>query len=258
MAKKQTAPKKRVVKKKTVAPSKNVMSKPVHETEGRKATEILAGVLAALSVLLAVMVIVATHRSQTYANIQLERFIREAQTRLDLQDVTLNGENADTSDTSDDSAAVDVGGPLAFNFDDTNVKVTLTSFTVLDRFNPQEMLSRSADCGVERPLGYFDALTTDYANALGYEYIFTYTGESQAPESYSVTVVPNVTHYASFNTFVADYDLCSAGGDAYPIQLDPNWLIFGSSCGTGFSDDSGLPVGCIEARTALGDGIVTK
>ena len=63
--------------------------------------------------------------------------------------------------------------------------------------------------------------------------------------------MPNLTHYLTLVDFKKDFDQCSAGGSAYPSQISKDWLLFVSSCGTGFDDGSGHPHGCQKIKDQI-------
>ncbi|MDP3970588.1 MAG: hypothetical protein Q8P90_02715 [bacterium] len=54
-----------------------------------------------------------------------------------------------------------------------------------------------------------------------------------------------------FDQFSKDFDVCAAGGEAYPKMLNNDWLLFTGSCGSGFDDGSGLSVGCDEVKKVV-------
>jgi hypothetical protein len=60
--------------------------------------------------------------------------------------------------------------------------------------------------------------------------------------------LPNKAGYTSVDQFKKDFDICSVGGDAYPKLVNKNWLLFTSSCGSGFDDGSGRIHGCDEVQ----------
>jgi hypothetical protein len=74
---------------------------------------------------------------------------------------------------------------------------------------------------------------------------------SQEPDTFVVTLLPNKAGYTSLDQFKKDFDICAAGGDAYPTMLNSNWLLFVNSCGSGFNDGSGRPIGCDEVQKVV-------
>lgn len=106
----------------------------------------------------------------------------------------------------------------------------------------KERLQAAADAYVQVAL---TAPNTSY-----YEYTVASTDLTQEPHGYQLIVVPNVTNIPDYDTFRAMFDICAAGG-TYPIEMSPDWLVFQTSCGSGYSDGSGLPNGCDEARKGI-------
>lgn len=133
---------------------------------------------------------------------------------------------------------------LFYELNDAPVEVTLTS-SEFD-YTAQLLLANAEECGSDKDLNYFNELTDKFSSAQKEVYTFTYTEESQSPESYIVTVLPNVANYQTLDEFKADFDLCFAGGQEYPTELSETSLMFTSSCGSGFDDGSGNPIGCSE------------
>lgn len=82
----------------------------------------------------------------------------------------------------------------------------------------------------------------------GVRYDFNYLGESQTTTPFSVTVIPNKIGYEDSQQFAAAFQIESAGGSLYPHNVTAEYLSFVNSCGSGFSDDSGKPIGCDVVR----------
>lgn len=107
------------------------------------------------------------------------------------------------------------------------------------------------ECGTDYEDGYFEDLFAQMEDETVYKYEFTYLGESQSPGAYTLSVVGNVPGYADLDAFDKDFGICAVGGGAYPVDMNENWLVFGSSCGSGYDDGSGLPHGCEEVKDDL-------
>lgn len=103
------------------------------------------------------------------------------------------------------------------------------------------------ECGRNPSLEHLTDLQVAFNGKELRRYTFTYLPDSQAPNALVVSVLPNTFGYDSVEAFRSDFDQCYAGGDRYPSDLNDRWLMFVSGCGTGFSDDSGRPIGCVEA-----------
>ena len=111
-------------------------------------------------------------------------------------------------------------------------------------FTAATLKSNSEDCGTKHVVGYFDKLITKFKDTKKVVYNFTYQETSQDNLVYKITIVPNKPNYTSLDQFTKDFDQCFIAGDAYPLALNKDWLLFVSSCGAGFEDGSGRPDGC--------------
>jgi hypothetical protein len=107
------------------------------------------------------------------------------------------------------------------------------------------------ECGNNQTASYFSNLVSKFSGATKTVYNFKYTGTSQESDTFVVTLLPNKAGYSSLDQFKKDFDQCYAGGDAYPTMLNSDWLLFVNSCGTGFDDGSGKPIGCQEVRDVV-------
>lgn len=76
---------------------------------------------------------------------------------------------------------------------------------------------------------------------------------TQTPHSFSITAIPNHTGIKTMDEFMRYFNVCEAGASAYPYEVHEDWLVFRTSCGSGYADDTELPVGCAEAESALTD-----
>jgi len=145
----------------------------------------------------------------------------------------------------------EIAAPITYTDDPAIFSVQKTEFDVSDRFTAKQLSDNSAGCGTGKSEDYFDNLLSYYPNgAKGVEYSFVYSGKSQQPEAWKVTVLPNIG-YDDAGEFMEDFDVCSAGGEMYPTQLSSRFLLFESSCGTGFDDGSGLVHGCDAVQKAV-------
>lgn len=233
------------------------MAKSTSKVQKKNLLPMLAIFLSAASIALALLVVVQMKVTEKQNQLRLEHFMDAVQNQLDELEAA-NGAQELTQPTNTSSGPSEPTGPLTYDLDTSLARVTQIEFEVLERFSVEELEARAAECQTETRQGYFETLSYNLVNQDGYEYIFTYTGESQAPESYSVTVIPNAIGYQTLAEFQADFDYCAAGGESYPVALNEDWLMFESSCGTGFSDDSGLPIGCSEVKESLGDSVQLK
>ena len=119
-------------------------------------------------------------------------------------------------------------------------------------FTASQLQAAAQECGVNNNgLGYFNQLVSKFAGTSKIVYSFKYKGDSQDDGVFKVTIVPNKAGYTSIDQFKQDFDICSAGGEAYPKLVNKDWLLFVSSCGSGFDDGSGRTHGCDEVETIV-------
>ena len=92
-------------------------------------------------------------------------------------------------------------------------------------------------------------------------YTFKYrsANASNSDESvYSVTILPNKPGYKNLAEFKKDFNLCGAGGVDNPFMMNKDWLLFVSSCGSGFDDGSGRINSCEAARKIIEPSLKLK
>ena len=70
--------------------------------------------------------------------------------------------------------------------------------------------------------------------------IYTFSN-GDTSDSYKATLLPNELNYSNLEAFKADFDVCEAAGEEYPTKVSENWLLFESSCGSGFADEGEVP-----------------
>lgn len=141
-----------------------------------------------------------------------------------------------------------------FSFDSKGKVKTIekTVFGVRQGFALAELVSNSAGCGTNLTQEHFANVLKMYAPTdKATEYHFVYNGASQSPNEWIVTAMANKPHYQSLDDFKKDFDICDGGATRYPFQVNADFVLFVSSCGTGFSDGSGLPNGCQEIQETL-------
>jgi len=119
-------------------------------------------------------------------------------------------------------------------------------------FTASQLQAAAQECGVNNNgLDYFNQLVSKFAGTSKIVYSFKYKGDSQDSGVFKVTIIPNKAGYTSIDQFKQDFDICSAGGEAYPKLVNKDWLLFVSSCGSGFDDGSGRTHGCDEVETIV-------
>lgn len=137
-------------------------------------------------------------------------------------------------------------GPLTYEVDDSLVSVELGGEVFVPTI--AEFRAMKQECGDPDPDNRrLSELVDAFTGEQMYRYRFTPFAPHQDPGTFIVSVLPNKFGYESLETVRADFDQCYAGGDRYPRDVNDDWIMFVGGCGTGFSDDSGLPIGCMEA-----------
>ncbi|MFC1600068.1 hypothetical protein ACFL3T_03515 [Patescibacteria group bacterium] len=142
-----------------------------------------------------------------------------------------------------------VGEVLLYSTEGVDVKVT-TSNSAFD-LTAETLESMADECGTQYEEDHFTNLVEAYENTPKYTYEFKYDGESQEPDTYTVTVLINRMEYTTLDDVSQDFEQCFAGGDMYPIGFAYDHIIFASGCGTGFADGSDLPIGCAEIKEVV-------
>lgn len=118
-------------------------------------------------------------------------------------------------------------------------------------FTANQLKTSADECGINNDSVYFDKLISKFNGSSKTVYNFKYKGESQDDGVFKVTVLPNKAGYTSIDQFKKDFDICASGGDAYPKLVNKDWLLFTSSCGSGFDDGSGRVHGCDEVQKII-------
>lgn len=142
--------------------------------------------------------------------------------------------------------------PFTYTKNDQLFSVSKKEFNVLDQFNFSTLKDQSQECGTNKTEQYFKNLLSKYTSGdKGIEYDFQYKGQTQDSGILVVTVIPNKLGYVNVDDFKKDFDICAAGADKYPSLVSEKYLLFISSCGTGFDDGSGKPHGCDKVGEAV-------
>ncbi len=128
------------------------------------------------------------------------------------------------------------------------INASVLKETEIFDFTPEQLETMVAECGTKHKTGYFDNLVDRFNSSTKLIYKFKYQGASQEPDTFIVTLLPNRAGYTSLDQFKNDFEMCAVAGDAYPMKLNNKWLLFISSCESGYGDDSGNPIGCDEVR----------
>lgn len=154
------------------------------------------------------------------------------------------GQMISTASTTNTTTADE---PLEYPINDELYTVSAKAVLVKDVLNPTYWKDASTNSSAS-----FRALLAKYEeNAVGIRYDFTYTGVSQDKGIWTVTVIPNKLGYTSTDQFLKDFPPAGVGDDLYANTATPNYLQFVSSCGTGFDDGSGRPIGCDVVQDAV-------
>lgn len=139
--------------------------------------------------------------------------------------------------------------PLTYLIGD--ISASVSKETVPSGYTADQLVSMAQECGNKQTVNYFSNLVSKFSGATKTVYNFKYAGASQKSDTFVVTLLPNKAGYSSLDDFKKDFDQCYAGGDAYPKMLNDDWLLFVNSCGSGFNDGSGEPIGCQEVKNVV-------
>jgi len=156
-----------------------------------------------------------------------------------------------TTDTTETTTAdkEEPEEPLAYST--SGVSATVSKKTASFDYTAEGLKGTAEECGSQHNIGYFDQLVSKFSGTTKTIYNFKYTGASQGSDTFVVTLLPNKAGYTSLDQFKKDFDICAAGGNAYPTKLNSSWLLFVNSCGSGFDDGSGKAIGCQEIRDVV-------
>jgi hypothetical protein len=108
-------------------------------------------------------------------------------------------------------------------------------------YTSKQLINMSVECGEIHEEGYFDKLVNKFSDSREIVYSFRHKNSNKDSRAFVVTLLPNKAGYLSLEEFKKDFNLCAAGGELYPRQLNKDWLLFVNSCGSGagnrFEDD---------------------
>ena len=148
--------------------------------------------------------------------------------------------------------------PLTYKISDPDITMDMSTVLFSDLYTVQGLENMALECSPDYELADPNRpaeVYTAFENIEGSTYAFTHNGDVQGSTAYVVTVLPNTLGYTDLDEFKADFDACYAGGQRYPERVTENWIMFHSSCGTGYADGSGRPVGCTEAKNHVYDSL---
>lgn len=129
--------------------------------------------------------------------------------------------------------------------------VTISEEKIAFDYTTKRLSDMAQECINKKTTDYFDNLVSEFKDTNKIIYNFKYTADSQESDTFKITLIPNKPGYNSLDEFREDFDQCYAGGDAYPTMLNSDWLLFVNSCGTGFDDGSGRPIGCDKIKEII-------
>ena len=156
-----------------------------------------------------------------------------------------------TTDTTETTTTEKEEPKEPLTYSTNGVSASLSKESAPFGYTADQLVSMAQECGNEQTASYYSSLVSKFSGATKTVYNFKYTGASQESDTFVVTLLPNKAGYSSLDEFKKDFDQCYAGGDAYPTKLNSDWLLFVNSCGTGFDDGSGKPIGCQEVRDVV-------
>lgn len=148
------------------------------------------------------------------------------------------------------NGAVGPSDPL-LTYSTKGISVEDSTETVPFDYTVDQLVSMSKECGNNQTESYFSNLVSQFNGTTKTLYTFTYQGETQDSASFIVTLLPNKAGYSSLDQFGKDFAQCFAAGNAHPTMMNDDWLLFTSTCGSGFDDGSGRPHGCDEVRDVI-------
>jgi len=137
--------------------------------------------------------------------------------------------------------------PITYINSNAYVSIETTAFD----FKTDDLKYLADECGTKYESGHFDKLVSEFKDSPKIVYNFKYKGDSQGDGIFKVTILPNKAGYTSVDQFKKDFDQCAVAGDTYPKLVNKNWLLFVSSCGSGFDDGSGIVHGCDEVKNIV-------
>lgn len=146
-------------------------------------------------------------------------------------------------------------------FDDNQISTAMpVEEAATSMFAAETLFSQAEECGYARDLSYYIDLMTSLEGVQAQIYTFDAvpTDDYQGPTGWTVVAMPNVLGYPSMDSFRTDFNICAVGGNLYPLDFNANTLIFASSCGSGYADDTGRPNGCLTVREQVEPTIVIK
>lgn len=126
-------------------------------------------------------------------------------------------------------------------------------------FSATALQSQAKECGTTKELSYYQSLMSKMEGVKSQTFHFAALPDADyQANGWTVTAIPNVFGYNNILEFKADFDICAVGGDLYPLTLNDNTLLFTSSCGSGYADDTGLENGCEVVSEIVGPTIRIK
>lgn len=164
---------------------------------------------------------------------------------------TVPTDATETIDTTETTTSLEQEPTEPLFYSTSDIPVSVSKEVELFDYTTDQLVSMAQECGNEQSTSYFDNLVSQFNDVSKTVYTFRYTGASQESDTFIVTLLPNKPGYSSLDEFKRDFDQCYAGGDAYPTMLSDDWLLFINSCGSGFDDGSGKPIGCQEVRDVV-------
>ena len=159
-------------------------------------------------------------------------------------------EEEEVEEVEVEEVEVDTLDPLTYDLGGVEADVSVEEVAFGDLFTAAGLEAGATECGTPFEGGSFEWLVEQMEDNVGYKYSFTYLGESQDPTGYEITLMPNTMEY-SIDGLKADFDICAVGGQYYPTDVNDEWMLFVGSCGSGYADGSGLPIGCSEVKENL-------
>lgn len=138
-----------------------------------------------------------------------------------------------------------------FSYSLKGLPVTVSKETQPFDWTADKLKLLADECGTKYESGYFDSLVAKFKDTNKVVYNFIYQKDTQDSGPFTITILPNKIDYKSLDEFKKDFGQCFIAGDAYPLLINKDWLLFANSCASGVDNDSGLPHGYMDIQDTV-------
>lgn len=127
--------------------------------------------------------------------------------------------------------------PLTYST--SSALVSVSKKTMPFDYTSEQLTSMAAKCGSQHNNDYFEQLISKFIGETKIIYTFkNIWSENPESDAFIVTLLPNKADYTSLEQFTKDFNICTTDGEAYPVKLNTNWLVFFNSCESKSNDNS--------------------